>query len=134
MKYFLCNIDINKSNYNCTYLGFPSEYIERIIVSERKSLSVFETEGNDSFVSIPMLLKLKEHITPHGLVLKSPGLVKILLTPKIDEELDIPEYEIKDLPKTFAEFFIFFKGVFFIEKKIIFILDPKKIDKRFLND
>ena len=130
MKYFICNIDNNSSGF-----AIPSEYIERIIPSERKSTSVFETEDKDIFISIPRLLRLKENAAPHGLVLKTTGSKKILLlTPKIYEELEIPEEEIKDLPITLKELLVFFKGVCFIDQKLVFILEPNKLDKRVHND
>ena len=132
MKYFICNID---SNDNCSCLGIPADYIERIIPSEHNSSSVFETEANDTFISIPYLLMLKNNSAPHGLVLKASGNEKILLlTPKIVEELEIPEEDIKDLPNTFSEFLTFIKGVSFIGQRLIFILEPKKLEQRACHD
>ena len=128
MKYFICALDSISSFKSLCYLGVPAEHIERIIPADRAATTVHETEGEEAFVSIPALLKLKDSATPHGLVLKAPGPLKtVLLSPKIDVELQIPEEGIHSLPEALAGGLKFFKGAFFTEQKVILILDPEKI-------
>ena len=75
------------------------------------------------------------HAAPHALVLKSKSAAfnwtgsTMLLSPKIDVELEIPEEKIRALPKAFAGLFSFFRGACFADGSynMIFILDLEKL-------
>ncbi|MCL2008014.1 MAG: hypothetical protein FWG77_08020 [Treponema sp.] len=114
MKYFISTLLGSDSGTGNCLLGIPSESTERIIQAE---------QNDEVFISIPALLKLKDKTTHHALVLKSK---KVLLLPKIDVELEIPEEEIQVLPKTVAELFNYFRGVY-LGQSMILILDPEKL-------
>ena len=129
MKYFICGLDeIN--------LGIPAGYTERIIQVARAQACVHENENQDSYISIPVLFGQKDVSAPHGLVLKrsasGPG-KKILLTPKIEIDLEIPEQDIHRLPGAFAGVFAFVKGACFAGSadKMILILDPEKLLEKY---
>ena len=123
MKYFICSlISENHSIGNCL-LGIPSEHTERIILASRTQTIIYETENEDFYISIPVLLKLKDQSAHHGLILKSKT---TLLLPRIDVELEIPEEEIKTLPKALEEIFCYFRGVYF-SSNMILILEPEKL-------
>jgi chemotaxis signal transduction protein len=51
----------------------------------------------------------------------------VLLTPRIDIDLDIPEEEIQQLPKAISGLFHYIRGVYFNDYDAIFILDPEKL-------
>ena len=124
MKYFTCSLD-NIS------LGIPADLIERIIPVNRSQTTVYETENDEAFISIPALFRLKDSTAPHGLVLKSQNPFKtVLLSPKIDIELEIPEEDIRTLPKALAEIFFFCKTVCFKGQDLVLILAPEKIMER----
>jgi hypothetical protein len=125
MKYFICALyDKGSSSENCL-LGIPAEHTERIIPVDRAEASIFKTENNEVFISIPALFKLKDPFTPHGLILKSTrqNVKTTLLLPKIDLELEIPEEEIHLLPRTLNETLKYFRGVYFTSNMIL-ILNP----------
>ena len=132
MKYFICAFGNN-------FLGIPAEQIQRVIPVVRVQGSVFDTDDEEAFISIPALFRQKgaafNRETPHGLVLKDslrinnwPGKI-VLLVPKIDIDLEIPEEKIQRLPEVFAGAFVFFSGVCFPEDsgKMILILDLEKL-------
>ena len=117
-------------------LGIPEERIERIIPVTRLQTNVYETENQDAFISLPALFRQKD--APHGLVLK-PGTAAgkrpgktILLTPKIDIDLEIPEEDIRRLPEAFTGLFGFFRGACFTGPDMILILDLNKLLERYL--
>ena len=127
MKYFICALDNISFKSQC-YLGIPADHIERIVPVDRAAAAVHETEGEEAFISIPALLKLKDSAAPHGLVLKAPGPPKtVLLCPKIDVELEIPEEGIHSLPKALAEGLAYLSGALFTEQKLILTLEPEKL-------
>ena len=111
MKCFICA-------FRGVNLGIPAGQTERIIPAS-------QVQGEKS-ISIPVLFKLENPAPVHGMVLKDP-VDTILLAPKIDIEMDIPQNEIHSLPRAFAGLFAFFTGVYLSDQKIIFILDPKKL-------
>ena len=109
-------------------LGIPSEQTERIILVSRLQTDLCETENEEDFYSIPVLFKLKDLSAPHGLILKSGQPVKtVLLTPKIENELEIPEEEMQRLPQVLEGIFKFFKGAYFDGENLILTLDPAKL-------
>ena len=127
MKCFICSLDsVNRSSVSC--LGIPSEYIEKIIPADMAGSSLSGANEKWDLVSVPMLLNLKDIPAIHALVLKASDPVKTaLLTTKIDEELEIPQEHIKQLPEVLAESLDFFKGVYFTGQRLILILEPSKL-------
>ena len=130
MKYFICTLDRIHNNSMCC-LGIPAEKTERIIPASRVQTAVYETENEEAFISLPALFELKDKAAPHGLVLKpgraSSGPVKVLLTPRINTEMEIPEVNIHRLPESLADMLVFFRGLCFVEQNMILILDPEKL-------
>ena len=110
MKYFICT-------FGQICLGFPAQQTARIIQIDRMQRNICETSGRETFISLPALLRENDTSAPYGLVLKSSdaaaGCEVILLTPKIDIELDIPQERISRLPDVYAGVFSFFSGAFF---------------------
>jgi len=134
MNYFICTLEMHnlEKRLFTGNLGICTEKIERIIPASRVQTAIYETENQDVFISLPLLFQLKDTSAPHGLVLKprQPALqpVKtILLTPKINTEMEIPEKDILPLPDTLAGMLGFFRGVYFAGQKMILILDPEKL-------
>ena len=121
MKYFICALGrIN--------LGIPAEQTERIIPSERIQANVYETGNQETFISLPLLFKQKDTAVPHGVVLKGACTVKtVLLTPRIDMDLEIPEENIHRLPDAFVGRFRYFRGACFSGQNLILILDSQKL-------
>ena len=130
MRYFICALD--KIN-----LGIPAERTERIIPVTRMQTTVFETDNDnrEAFISLPMLFLQNDSVTPHGAVLKANDGTEtpktVLLTPRIDIDLEIPEEDIHGLPEAFVGFFRYFRGVYFTEDKIILILNIKKLMEKY---
>ena len=126
MKYFLCAL-------NTIYLGIPSECTERVISVAGGEPSVCTIEGNNVYISLPLLLKCADQAAPHGIVLKSKNEERTitLLAPPLDIDIEIPEEDIYSIPKAFSEILRYCKGACFIEKaggeRLIFILDIDKI-------
>ena len=122
MNYFICAL-------NSIQLGIPAERAERIIPVTRMQTAVYETENQEAFISLPALFRQEDTPVPHGVVLKPNGLpdgtVKaVLLTPRIEKDLEIPEEGIHGLPAAFAGLFRYFSGACFNGQEIIFILNP----------
>ena len=131
MKYFICTLENNNAG-NCL-LGIPAEHTERIIPVNRMQTAIFETDNDEAFLSVPVLLKLKDRSTPHGLVLKtrldskkSKIIKTVLLLPRVEVEMEIPEEQICQLPEVFNEMFKYFRGIYF-SSNMILILDPEKL-------
>ena len=115
MKYFISAAD------NAAFLlGFPAEQTEQIVPAER---ALALADSASKLISIPALLKLKDTTAPHGIILKTKT---VLLTPRINTELEIPQENIYPLPKSFAGFG-FFIGVYFTENNIIYIVDSENV-------
>jgi len=136
-------------------LGIPAEQTERIIKVSRAQTNVYESGNRSSgaeasgaessgareaFISLPALFRQEDAVF-HGLVLKGGGEVPaadgrtktILLMPKIDVDMEIPEDAIHRLPETFVGVFSFFTGAYFDEggKNLILILNPKKLTEAY---
>jgi len=128
MRYFIGALDtIN--------LGIPAEQTERIIPVSRIQTIVYATGEQSGMegacISLPALLR-QQDTAPHGLVLKSAqpltGGKTILLMPKIDRDIEIPEDAIHRLPEAFAGAFSFFTGAYFEgDQNLILIVDPHKL-------
>lgn len=128
MKYFICNLE-------GTSLGIPAEQTGRVISAPRLQAAVYETENHEAFISLPVLFRLKDITAPHGIILKTSEREKeqiktVLLTPRIDIELEIPEENIHALPEALQGPFQYFRGVYFADKNVILILDPEKLKGR----
>ena len=154
MKYFICALGrpagtqsgsdrryvepkVRDSLPDTVLLGIPAEQTERIIPVTRLQAGIMESENQEVFISIPALFRLDDTAAPHGLVLKSgpaagkrPGKT-ILVTPRIDMDLEIPEESIHRLPETFGGQFPFLRGAFFTGQNMILILDPDKLVSAF---
>jgi chemotaxis signal transduction protein len=114
---------------NEIHLGIPAEQTERIISVTRKQAAVYETDNGEAFVSLPALLNI-DVPAPHGVVLKIPiinTVQTILLTPRIDIDLEIPEESIRQLPKAISGLFRYIRGVYFDDNNAIFILNPEML-------
>jgi len=137
MKCFVCALDK-------IHVGIPAERTERIVQAARVQTAVYETENQEAFISLPLLFRQKEP-APHGVVLKAAlqpegaagvdaagagagsGPKTMLLTPRIDKELDIPDEAVYQLPEAFAGPFRYFSGACFNAQDVIFILNPAKL-------
>jgi hypothetical protein len=130
MRYFICSL-------NTINVGIPAEQTERIIPVTRVQTSLYETETGDhkAFISLPALFQRKDP-APHGVVLKNSAkgpeppaetVTTILLTPRIDRDLEIPEEGILRLPEALGGWLTYFRGGYFMDQNFILILDPEKI-------
>jgi chemotaxis signal transduction protein len=125
LKYFICALD--KIN-----LGISADRTERIIPVTRIQRTVCETENQEVFISLPVLLRQKDSSAPHGIVLKSnngesSAVKTVLLTPQIDVELEIPEENIHSLPEALGGLFKFFRGAYCTDQNVILILNSEKL-------
>ena len=111
------------------FLGIPARQTERIIAVTRIQDSARETENQEVFISLPVILRQKDITAPHGIVLKSGAecAKTTLLTPKIDAELEIPEEDIHTLPKAMDGVYRHFRGAYCTDQKVILILNPQKL-------
>ena len=129
MRHFICVFEMIR-------FGIPAESTERIIQLSRTQNSPCEIEDNDVFISLPAMFNkkqmtdAKQMTAPHGLLLKlhiPDGKKIILLSPKVEKDMEIPENKIHELPALLSGPFIYFKGVFFNEEKPVFIISPEKL-------
>ena len=130
LKYFICAL-------GKITIGIPAEQTERIVSVTRAQGAVCETENGEVFISLPMLLRKEDGSAPHGIVLKSSAgesspVKTVLLTPRIDMELEIPEEGIHSLPKAFAGVFRHCRGAHCTGHSVILILDPEKLTESIL--
>jgi chemotaxis signal transduction protein len=108
-------------------LAVPAEKTERIIPVTRVQTELYETENQEAFISLPALFKLKD-AAPHGLVLKTKNANRtVLLTPKIDIDLEIPEEEVRQLPQAFSGLYQYFTGAYFYDQDVVLILNVEKL-------
>ena len=115
MKYFVCALD-------GICMGIPAEHTERLVSAPQ---SPADTEV---FITLPTVFCLKNTDAPHGIVLKSDGPVTtVLLTPKIDIELDIPDEKIHALPQALTGQLQYFSGASFFDNTMILILNTEKL-------
>jgi chemotaxis signal transduction protein len=127
LKYFICAL--GKTN-----IGIPARQTQQIISVTNERGASNETENGEVIISLPELFKQKDNAACHGLILKTnngePYKVRtVLLTPKIDAELEIPEEDIRGLPKAMAGVYSHFTGAYCDGQNIILILNPEKIIK-----
>jgi hypothetical protein len=98
---------------------------------------VRETENQEVFISLPALFRQKDSggnppPAPHGIVLKSPdgepsAVKTVLLTPRIDAEVELPEEGIHSLPEVLSGAFRNFRGAYCTDTEVILILSPEKL-------
>jgi hypothetical protein len=150
VKFFICTLEVGAHTERkevtpvqlpgSVQLGIPAEWTERIISITRIQTVIYEIENKEAFISLPCLFNLKDVLASHGIVLKNEKLTNksndksskiILLTPKIDIELEIPEENIHRMPESFAGLFRCFKGAYFTaagtDQSVVLLLDPEKI-------
>jgi len=123
LKYFVCAQDKIS-------IAIPAEQTEHIISVTRVQKTVCETENQEIFISLPVLLRQEDSTAPHGIILKSkePSAVKtVLLTPRIDMELEIPEEKIHSLPAAMGGVYTYFRGAYCAEQNVILVLNTEKI-------
>ena len=126
MRCFICTLATPVSSIQ---LGITAEHTERIIPVTRTQAGKYETENGEAFVSLPALFKQEHSGTPHGVVLKNTGsaLKTVLLSPRIDIDLEIPKEAIHPLPDTLTGVFRNFSGACFDKENLILILDTNKL-------
>jgi len=119
--------------------GIPAESTGQIIPFSRVQNSLCETAGSEVLISLPVLYQessparrgvRQTFTTPHGLVLKlsvSGGKKIVLLTPKIEKDMEIQDENVHRLPDLFSGAFKFIRGVFFNEENPVFILNPEML-------
>jgi hypothetical protein len=125
LKYFICAL-------GKTYIGIPSGQTQQIISVTNARGAENEMDNQSVFISLPELFQQKDSAAPHGLILKSSAgepykTRTVLLTPKIDAELEIPEEDIHSLPKAMTGVYRHFTGAYCTDQKIILIINPEKI-------
>ena len=120
MKYFICALDGMQRN-SAIYLGISAEQTERIIPAG-------EIQADEAAISLPELFQLKDRNAPHGLILKPACAVKtVLLAPRIEDEMEIAEESIHQLPQALSAMHQYFRGAYFTGNSLILILDPEKL-------
>lgn len=117
-KFFICALD-------GMLLGIPSQITERIIPAPRTQTTLVEREGEEFFMSLPVLFKKNSVPAPHGMVLKENHVV--LLVPRIETDIDIPAENIHLLPAALGEKLSCFNGACFNDEKLILLLDTKNL-------
>ena|GEM_PF-3210983 len=134
MKYFICNTENNSALTGISLIAIPSEKIEKIYSTEILPEKLINKHEGEIHISIPLLLDLKNKIPSHALKIKTIKIEEkyiaekaVLLCPKVDIEIDIPDENIQPLPIALKKLFSFFSGAFFEENKLYLILEPEKI-------
>ena len=130
MKYFICSLGEIQ-------LGIPAQQTERIVPSSQVQTAEIKTEFKieeksesdaKALISLPDLFRLKDRAAPHGLILKADKPVKtVLLTPRIEIEIEIPEESIHALPEALIDLRRYLRGAYFTDETVILILDPEKL-------
>ncbi|MDR2314072.1 MAG: hypothetical protein LBE02_06015 [Spirochaetaceae bacterium] len=122
MKCFICSLD-------GITLGIPSEPIAQIISAPRIQNSPFASENGQEYISLPALFQKESVPAPHGIRLKDRIGRKplILLVPRIDTDLEIPEEKIHPLPGLIEKKLPCFSGIFFTEKDPVLVVDTEKL-------
>jgi hypothetical protein len=108
-------------------LGIPAETTGRIIPAPRTQKTLYESEGEETFISLPVLFRKNAVPAPHGMVLKKNHIV--LLTPRIETDLEIPQDDIHLLPALLGEKLSCFGGACFNKEKFILLLDTENLVK-----
>jgi hypothetical protein len=121
MKFFICSLE-------GVLLGIPAGDTERIIPAPRVQENLFETNNDGGYIFLPALFH-KSLPAPHGVILKTPGSSRplILLVPRIDTDLDIPDDKIRLLPAVLAGAFPCFRKACFLREEMILLLQTEKL-------
>ena len=102
-------------------------HTERIIPVTKTQTTESETENEEVSVSLPVLFQQKNTATPHGIILRSHRIPKtVLLTPRIEKDVEIPEERIQQLPGIFARLSKYFKGIYFDKQNLFLIVNTEK--------
>jgi len=123
MRYFVCSLGTINS-------AIPSAWAARIIPITREQSGVYASEDQKTFISLAALFRLQGISGEYGVILKSGadgGNERILLTPKIDQEVELPEESIHRLPEIMEDSFRFCRGVSFAGSGALYVLDMEKI-------
>ncbi|MDR2072624.1 MAG: hypothetical protein LBP60_04225 [Spirochaetaceae bacterium] len=122
MKCFICSLDE-------ITLGIPSKPIAQIISAPRVQDALFASENGEGYISLPVLFQKESVPAPHGIRLKDRGNggSLVLLVPRIDTDMEIPEEEIRSLPDLVEKKLPCFSGVFFSEKGPVLVVDTEKL-------
>ena len=130
MKYFMCALGAEAQNEQTpatVYLGIPTMHAERIIPVTKTQTTESETENDEVFISLPVLLQQKNTVTPHGIVLRSDRVPKtVLLTSRVEKDVEIPEESIQRLPGIFVGLSKYFRGIYFDKHNLFLIVDTEK--------
>ena len=134
MKYFICTLGISDetqqdqtTKQETIQLGIPTMHTERIIPVKKTQAAESEIEKEGASVSLPVLFQQKHIDTPHGVILRSNRATKtVLLTPRIERDLEIPEERLHQLPNVFIGLSRYFRGVYFDNDNLIYIINTEK--------
>jgi len=134
MKYFVCSLgapaEDGESERTNIQLGIPATQAERIIPVTKTQTAVYETINEEIFISMPVLLRQENTAAPHGVVLKTVGSQKtVLVIPRIEMDLEIPEEKIHQLPEAFVGMSRYFRGVFFSKQSLVLLLNTENLMK-----
>jgi hypothetical protein len=121
MKFFICSLER-------ILLGIPAEDTERIVPVPRVQNSLFETDADGGYIFLPALFK-KSTPALHGMILKPRNLSRrlVLLVPRIDTDLDIPDDKIRLMPGALAGVFPCFREACFLKEDLILLLQTEKL-------
>jgi hypothetical protein len=128
VKFFICALEE-------MVLGIPSKETARIIPAPHTQTTLYESEQEDLFFSLPVLFRKDSVPAPHGIVLKKkyndlPNEKRlILLVPRIETDLDISEGEIRLLPALIREKLSCLGGACFNNGNLVLLLDTENLIK-----
>lgn len=129
MRYFICTLET-------LTLGVPADKTERIIAAPQTLETVYEEKDGDVFISLPAFLgkkgKKEEENLDHGIVFKEKAGTGqwVLLLPRIDRDLEIPQEQIRSLPNLLRSRLSCFSGAYFTESSaqgLILLLDTEQV-------
>jgi hypothetical protein len=116
MKYFMCVLD-------GMVLGIPSAAVARIIPAPRTQDVLCEIQEGELFISLPILFDKNSVTAPHGIILREGKKQTILLAPRIETDIDIPEEKIETLPALIGERLSWLNGAYFTKSTLVLLLD-----------
>ena len=146
MRIFLCSYD----NF---FLAIPMNIVSSIFLTPKKNTGIidYDSENNNTYISLPMFFNDKEYKVCHGIILKNgsqnhdtdSNLTEgrtILLSSKILSEKEIPSEHFNPVPKTLSAYrdFSIIKGIFFISHNtadketaegIVLLLNIEQLEK-----
>jgi hypothetical protein len=134
-------------------VAIPTDSVSSLMLyaEEAAQMVKYNEQNRNTYISLPLLLKIPPEQIQHGIVLKKPDSGDddttimedrtILLTTRIDCEIDISEGEIYPIPKAFSRmrFSMLFSGILFssrlypdhelldTEDTPVFILNPGQL-------